>query len=478
MSKTRDEAAIRSQFEKAAQRPFGMRDKIGYAAGDFANDLTFVIAAMFMMKFYTDVMGVSAALVGTLMMAAKVVDAFTDVAMGQIVDRGSYTAKGKFAPWIRRFAGPVAVASFLIFATYFKDAPMGFKVFWMFFTYLLWGSVCYTGVNIPYGSMASAVSDDPEQRQQLSTWRNIGATIAQIVIAAVLPMVVYVKDAQGHQVLSGTKMMIASGVCSILAFLVYMICYNLSTERVYFDKKEGAAQKNVGQLFGILFTNRAFIGIIISALLLLLAQLTISNMANYVYPNYFNSSAFLSVSALVGCLIVLVLSTFVNKLVDRFGKKEISTFGAFLSFAMLLIMYLVHTHNVVLYIVLYCFAYIGLGLFNLMCWAMIIDVIDDIEVKKGVRSDGTVYSVYSFARKLGQAGSSGLSGLLLSIAGYTQATAFNTKVVNNIYSESTLIPSILFLLMGLTLLFIYPLTRNKVHANNETLRERRDQMEK
>lgn len=96
-----------------------MRDKIGYAAGDFANDLTFVIAALFMMKFYTDIMGVSAALVGVLMMAAKIVDAFTDVAMGQIVDRSPYTEKGKFAPWIRRFAGPVAVASFLILATVF-----------------------------------------------------------------------------------------------------------------------------------------------------------------------------------------------------------------------------------------------------------------------------------------------------------------------------------------------------------------------
>ena len=124
MSKNKNDAAVMAQFEENAKRPFGLRDKIGYAAGDFANDLTFVIAALFMMKFYTDIMGVSAALVGTLMMAAKVVDAFTDVAMGQVVDRSGYTAKGKFAPWVRRFAGPVAVASFLIFAPYFADKPM------------------------------------------------------------------------------------------------------------------------------------------------------------------------------------------------------------------------------------------------------------------------------------------------------------------------------------------------------------------
>ena len=77
MSKSKENAAVMAQFEESAKRPFGFRDKLGYAAGDFANDLTFVIAALFMMKFYTDIMGVSAALVGTLMMVAKIVDAFS-----------------------------------------------------------------------------------------------------------------------------------------------------------------------------------------------------------------------------------------------------------------------------------------------------------------------------------------------------------------------------------------------------------------
>ena len=142
-------------------RPFGIKDKLGYMFGDFGNDFTFLLSAMFLLKFYTDVMGVSAALVGLMMMAARFVDAITDVTMGQIVDRSRPGKKGKFAPWLRRMCGPVALASFLMYATWFKDMPMGFKIFWMFFTYLLWGSICYTGINIPYGSMASAISDNP-----------------------------------------------------------------------------------------------------------------------------------------------------------------------------------------------------------------------------------------------------------------------------------------------------------------------------
>ena len=405
MSKNKNDAAVMAQFEKNAKRPFGLRDKIGYAAGDFANDLTFVIAALFMMKFYTDIMGVSAALVGTLMMAAKVVDAFTDVAMGQVVDRSGYTTKGKFAPWVRRFAGPVAVASFLIFAPYFADKPMGFKVFWMFFTYILWGSVCYTGVNIPYGSMASAMSDKPEERAMLSNWRTIGATVAQIVIVVILPMVVYTTDAEGHQVLSGSKTMLASGVCSILAVLVYLICYHLSTERVKMEAPE--EKKNVFELFGVLFTNRAFVGIVVSALVFLLVQMTLSGMNNYIYPNYFNRAKGLSMSGLLGCGVVLVMSTFVTKLAAKFGKKELAVVGAFIGAGSMFTAYFVHTTSVAVFIALYMLAYAGMSFFNIMCWAMIIDVIDDIEVKKNIRSDGTVYSVYSFARKLGQAAANG-----------------------------------------------------------------------
>lgn len=473
MSKNKNDAAVMAQFEENAKRPFGLRDKIGYAAGDFANDLTFVIAALFMMKFYTDIMGVSAALVGTLMMAAKVVDAFTDVAMGQVVDRSGYTAKGKFAPWVRRFAGPVAVASFLIFAPYFADKPMGFKVFWMFFTYILWGSVCYTGVNIPYGSMASAMSDKPEERAMLSNWRTIGATVAQIVIVVILPMVVYTTDAEGHQVLSGSKTMLASGVCSILAVLVYLICYHLSTERVKMEAPE--EKKNVFELFGVLFTNRAFVGIVVSALVFLLVQMTLSGMTNYIYPNYFNSAKALSMSGLIGCGVVLVMSTFVTKLAAKFGKKELAVVGAFIGAGSMFIAYFVHTTNVAVFIALYMLAYAGMSFFNIMCWAMIIDVIDDIEVKKNIRSDGTVYSVYSFARKLGQAAANGLTGLLLSIVGYSSATAFDPDVVNGIYDVTTLFPAIGFLVLAASLAFLYPLSKKAVQANVDAIAERKAQ---
>lgn len=106
---------------------------------------------------------------------------------------------------------------------------------------------------------------------------------------------------------------------------------------------------------------------------------------------------------------------------------------------------------------------------------MIIDVIDDVEVNNNVRADGTVYSVYSFARKLGQAISQGLTGYLLSKIGYTKETAFDKVVTDGIYNVASLIPAIGFIVMALVLIFIYPLTKAQIANNIEILKKKRGQ---
>ena len=310
-------------------QPFGMKDKLGYMFGDFGNDFTFILSSMFMMKFYTDVMGISSGVVGVLMMAARFVDAVTDVTMGQIVDRSKPTKDGKFKPWIKRMCGPVAIASFLIYQSAFANMAYGFKVAWMAVTYLLWGSIFYTSINIPYGSMASAVSSNPKDRAQLSTWRTIGATLAGLVIGVGTPMVAY-EVVDGNTVLSGSRMTIIAGVFSVCAIICYLLCFNLVRERV---KVEANTQKlEVGKLLKSLFTNRALLGIIVAAILLLLAQLGMSGMAGYVYPNYYGSASAQSLSALTGNLVILaVCAPLAVKFSTKFGKKELSSVACLVS---------------------------------------------------------------------------------------------------------------------------------------------------
>lgn len=455
-------------------QPFGMKDKIGYMFGDFGNDFTFLLSSMFMMKFYTDVMGIDSAIVGLLMMLARFIDAFTDVTMGQIVDRCKPTKDGKFRPWIKRMCGPVAIASFLIYQSAFANMAYGFKVFWMFFTYILWGSIFYTSINIPYGSMASAVSPEPKDRVQLSTWRTIGSTLAGLVIGVGTPLVAY-EVVNGATVLIGYKMTIIAGVFSILGIICYLLCFNLIRERV--EVPQNTSKLNIAKMIMSIFSNRALLGIILAAILLLLGQLGMTGMAPYVFPVYYNSASGQSISTLISSIAMLVIcAPFASKLSTKFGKKELSAVSCLFGAVMWFVCLVMRPSNPMVFVVFYTLAMIGLGFFNTVIWAMITDVIDDAEVKNSVREDGTIYSVYSFARKLGQALSSGMIGTVLSVIGYNSTVAENPTaypdVLAGIFNWACLIPGIGLVAVALALMFVYPLSKKKVEENVHILKNR------
>lgn len=460
--------------EKNNVRPFGFKDKIGYMFGDFGNDFTFILSSSFMLKFYTDVMGIHAGVVGVLMMAARFVDAFTDVAMGQIVDRSKPTKDGKFKPWLRRMCGPVAISSFLVFQSGFANMPYLFKVVWMIVTYILWGSIFYTSINIPYGSMASAISADAKDRASLSTWRSIGSTLAGLVIGVGTPLFAY-ETVNGNTILSGNRMTIIAGVFSVMAVICYMLCFKLATERV--EVPQNNTKFNFGDLMKSLVTNRSLIGIIAAAILLLLVMLTMQGMNAYLFPNFYGNVAAQSVAALAGSLVMLVVcAPLATKLSAKYGKKELAIGSCLFGAVVYLICWVLKPENPYTYVVFYVVANIGVGFFNMVIWAMITDVIDDAEVKNGVREDGTIYSVYSFARKIGQALSSGMIGALLSVIGYSAATAFNPEVVNGIFNMTCIIPAIGFVGIALVLMFLYPLSKNRVEANILELKKRRGEI--
>ncbi len=461
-------------METRKVRPFGLRDKLGYMFGDFGNDFTFILSSSFLLKFYTDVMGVSAGVVGLIMMLARFVDAFTDVTMGRICDRSRMTPVGKFKPWIRRMCAPVAIASFLIYQSGLSGMPMAFKIGYLFVTYILWGSIFYTSINIPYGSMASAISPEPEDRQSLSTFRTMGGMLAGMIIGAGVPMVAYDKI-DGNSVLNGGRFTIIAGVFSLFAVGCYLLCYTLTTERVKQETSEQAqAQNSVGRMLLNAVKNRALVSIIVASIVMLLAQLTMQSMANYVYPNFYGNTAAQSASTLMMMVGMLIAGVIAKPCARKFGKAEVSVASNLLAAVICVALFFLRPENVWVYVAFQFLCWLGLGMFSMVCWALITDVIDYSEIKNGVREDGSVYALYSFARKLGQAASAGMTGLLLEFIGYTQATAFDEGVVNGIFNISTLVPGLGFLLLGLILWFWYPLNKKTVDQNVRILKEKRE----
>lgn len=459
---------------KLVQKPFGIKDKLGYMFGDFGNDFTFIFASAFLMIFYTKVLGLSGALVGTLFLVSRIVDAFTDVGMGRLVDTLKPAKDGRFRPWIRRMCIPVVIASILMFLYVVKDWPYMAKVVYVFATYILWGSICYTGINIPYGSMASVISSEAGDRSALSTFRSIGATLAGLTISILSPLFIYTTDATGNQIVIPQNFTILAIIYGGFAIVCYFLCYNFCTERIQIEHKTNE-QRVKTNLLKTLFTNRALLSIICAALLLLLAMLLSQSMNAYLFMDYFKNAKILSLVGFISVGATLIVAPFASRLAKAYGKKEvgsISVLGASIAY---FILYFLHIQNIGVFIAILFVGMLGMGLFNVIIWAFITDVIDYQEIRTYKREDGTVYAVYSFSRKLGQALAGGVGGFALTAIGYaSSATTQTQEVANKIYSISTLVPAVCYLGVALILFFAYPLSKAVVEENTAELKRRHE----
>ena len=426
--------------DKNETRPFGARDKWGYLFGDFGNDFTFIFASSYLMVFYTKVWGISAKTVGILFLVSRCVDAFTDIGMGRIVDSIESAKDGRFRCWLRRMCGPVALTSFLMYQSGLAGASM------------------------------------TKDRAALSVYRSLGAIFAATFISVVTPLIIYYTDANGNQVVSGRNFTILAGVFSIAAIICYLLCYAMTTERVQIEKKERGENTGLGAALEGIFTSRALMSVILAAILLLLATLMSQGINTYLFADYFKDTKALALFSLLNLPSGIIVAVVSGKISTRYGKKESAAIGCFWAGIIYLIIYFLHTKSLAVFITLSFFAMLGMNYFNMLIWALITDVIDDKEVRTHSRDDGTVYGFYSFARKVGQALAGGVSGFALSAIGYDSLAAAQTaEVQGGIYGIATLFPGIVYILVGLVMIFLYPLSKKIVIQNTEELKRRREE---
>lgn len=449
-------------------RPFGLSDKLGYMFGDIANNMTFNLASTFLIVFYTEVLYIEGAIVGSLFVVARVVDAFTDIGMGKIVDKAPPTKDGKFKPWIKRIAGPVCLASFLMYQPALVHTPMIVRIIFMYVTYLLWGSVFYTAVNIPYGSMAAAVSSDPDHRTSLSVFRGAGGAIGGLLIGTVTPLFIYAQDGAGNPIVSGRNFMLVAGAFAIAGLVFYYLCFKMTTERVKIKQSKEAV--SFFRSIALVITNRSLVSIMAASILLLMTMLVIPQMANYVIPYYYGNPDGVALNNLLTIGTSIIILPIASILAQKIGKKEIGSIGMLLGSLFYFILFFWKPDSLAIFITFSTLAYGSLGLFNATVWASITDVIDDHQVRTNQREDGTIYGVNSFARKLGQAAAGGIGGIALTAIGYVSGAATQApEVLDRLYDVTVLLPAIGFLVAGLILIFWYPLNKKQVKKNQQIL---------
>ena len=221
--------------------------------------------------------------------------------------------------------------------------------------------------------------------------------------------------------------------------------------------------------------NKPLIALIFAALVLLISTMLCSAMNAYMFKDYFHDTKALSIAGLIGAVTPILLAPFIAPIIKKFGKKESASVSVLLAAVSFFLLFIFPIKNVTVFLVILFIGYLGIGLFNTTIWAFVTDVIDYQEYLTDTREDGTIYSIYSFARKIGQAVAGGLSGLALTKVGYVGGAASQTdQVATSIKNFATLTPAIAYLIVFLILAFVYPLNKDKLTELTENLKERRE----
>lgn len=455
------------------------KDKIGYALGDMGGILTFSLVNSFLTMFYTDVLGIATASITVLMLVARIWDAINDPMWGAFIDSRRPTRFGRFRPYILGASFPLAISAFFMF---FKIPGLSESQYliYAYVTYIIYGMM-YTGVNIPYGSLASVITDDEVERSSLSMWRSVGAGIGGLPAQILLPLFVYstvVTAGESVKVLDGNKLSIAVGCLSVITVITFLIHFKLTKERITVSENQTKSSYNLLRSVRMLLKNRPFLALCGVSMLLICFQMYTQTVYNYLFKNFYETPGLYSLVTVCTYLPMAMFIPFMGKLVRKFGKKEICSAGIAFAVVINVIMYLFGftalSENPYLFLVMTFFSGAGQTFLVMEIWAMVMDVIDYHELLSGRREESTAYSFYSFARKLGQTAAGAGVPAVLGLIGYDGTLVTQpAEVVEKLYGISTLVPAIILIVLFVLLFFGYKLSKKeleKLHTELQSVR--------
>lgn len=396
-------------------RPFGIRDKIGYALGDLGCNLSFSLISAFMLDFYTQYIGIPGAIWSVIIIVTKVWDGVNDPIMGGIMDSVRIGRSGsKFKPWMSIAAIGLTVTGALVFLPV-PNAALWLKVTLCIVTYLLW-DICYTLMNVPYGSLSAAITADPLERTSLSTWRSIGAAIGG-GISMLLPLLLY----DDNENLNGDILIWVALAMGAVALVVYILCIKMTTERVVVPPERREKINYFKTLKGFI-TNRPLLALCLASFASIVFFLSSTQTAKWLFQIHFHNTDMISVATIISYLPMVFFIPFTSKLVAKFGKKYSVGMPFVLSIVAAVVMLCIpipgNQTGMIIYIVGLMLIQTGGGMFNLITWAMVNDCIDYQQLKTGMREEGSVYAMYSLFRKIAQGVSLSLPLLCMQAVGY------------------------------------------------------------
>ncbi len=441
------------------QHQLKLSEKVGYACGDVASNFYWRVFDVFLFIFYTDVFGLSAAAVGTMMLVTRLIDAFSDPLMGAIADR-TKTRFGKFRPYLLWGIIPMVAAGVLTFTV--PEVSDGNKLIWAYATYIFM-MLAYTFINVPYGALLGVVTADSQQRTTLTSFRFIGAFSGGSIVAYMTPeLVAYL--GQGNEALGWQYTMLVYGLVAAVLFAI-----------TFFSTKERIAppvnqKTSVMQDLKDLTQNGPWKVLFVLALIIMMTISLRGSTGTFYFKYYVERPDLIGSFAMV-YMIALAIGAASTPLLTKFiDKRRLLMILMAIVAALSLTFYFVPKENITLMFVLQILIGLALGPKSPLVFSMYADTADFSQWRTGRRATAMIFSAAAFSQKLGGALAGAMIGWLLASLGYAANQVQTDASQAGIVLLMTLIPAV-FAAIAVPLIYFYPLDDKKLAKLQQDLQQ-------
>lgn len=468
-------AADRTDRIDPVVRPLTAKNYLAYAAGDAAGNVAFTMSGMFLLLYYTNVVGISGGVVGTMFLVLRFIDSVTDLMMGRLVDARRPSKLGKFRPLILWFFLPMLVLNWSMYAAawIFPGQGTTFYTVYMYVTYFLMGSMFYTIVNIAYGAMAPSLTQVPTERGKLAGFRMYGA--AAMILALSWIIAPQIEKFEGDAVGLQNALAFTVGIISLVAAVLYLFMVWGTHEQV----SRSVEKVTLKESFGALLVNRPLQILSLGSVSFLTGMTVLSTLGSYVALYGQRSGTYIAVNATAQTAALFIVGPLVPLMVRTIGKRMGFILVSMTMYVGALILLFAPLAELP-WIGSVAFFIMGLGVFgtNTLMWALEADCVEYGEWKIGVRTEGTTYAVFSFMRKMGQALGGFIGGWALVWAGFVAEDVADGATVSDEVAGNIIMWAAIFIavatLLGQILMWFYPLTEARYAEIVEEIKARRE----
>ena len=457
-----------------------LSEKIGYGLGDMSSSMFWKLFGAYLMIFYTDVFGLSAAAVGTMFLITRVWDSLFDPVVGIIADR-TESRWGKFRPYLLCLAVPFGTFAVLTFYTPGMDDTG--KIVYAFITYSLMMMV-YSAINVPYASLLGVMSPNPQDRNVLSTFRMMFAYIGSfLALLLFMPLVNTFTGGNNAQEVQQYGWLMAVVVFAVACTILFLMCFAFTRERVKPVKVEKTPLKTD---IRDLLSNRPW-WILLGAGIASLVFNSIRDGATVYYFKYFVDETAFGDVTIVGIPFVLSglylavgqASNIIGvvaaaPIANMIGKRQTFMWAMIIATILSIVFYFLDRDQLEMIFLLQVLISICAGSVFPLLWSMYADCADYSELTTGNRATGLIFSSSSMSQKFGWAIGTAITGWLLAAFGFQANAVQNADTIQGIRMFLSLLPAV-----GTTLsvifIFFYPLTERKMQEVTNELEKLRRQ---